>query len=134
MMKTLKSASLAVAMSVAAIGLTTGTASALTHGCAVSSNDAGGLDCWVQHEESGWGAVDSTNFYAYGERLYLSDLLNNGKGVGAYVEGTWYRHTGEAYEGTEYNLSFEEGRSISVKACQTDNGSIYDCYTEYARA
>lgn len=126
---------LAGAMALASVGLSVGSASALYSVCWDAEDDAGGVNCSISHEENSWGAVDNVAFYAYGEHLSIVDLLNNGKGVGAYVEGKWYAHNRQAYEGsTDYNLSFAEGQQITLTSCQTNNGTRYDCHTEYATA
>ncbi|MFF0746340.1 hypothetical protein ACFYVL_38700 [Streptomyces sp. NPDC004111] len=122
-------------MVLASAGLSVGSASALYAVCWDADNDAGGVNCSISHEENSWGSVDNVNFQAYGEVLHISDLLANGKGVGAYVEGKWYPFNGTSDDpGVTYNLSFTEGQKITLTSCQTNNGTRYDCHTEYATA
>lgn len=134
-MKAIGRITLAGAMAVASLGLSVNSASALQAYCWDSTNDAGGVDCSINHEENSWGTVDHVEFRAYDEIVYITDMLNNGKGVGAYVEGTWYPHNGTAADpGSTYDFDFAEGRQITLTSCQTDNGTRYDCHTEYGTA
>ncbi|MFG2101840.1 hypothetical protein ACGFJ5_14680 [Micromonospora echinaurantiaca] len=113
-----------------------------TYGCRAAYNDAGGRDCWTMFWDEGVVLGDGT-FYAYGERLTAYDTTADGRGV--YVGATWWegstRHengfkltTGAGTNGSLDLGNIPEGTSVTVTACQTDNGTLYTCRTQTAIA
>jgi hypothetical protein len=133
-MRTLGRIALVGVMAAATLGLTMGNATALYSGCAPAGNDEGGVNCWIYHESNNI-EVDEVRFEAYDEKLYMNDMASNGAGVGAWVEGTWYKFPYEAgYTGYWWDLSFPEGEQITLTSCQTNGDRHYDCWTRYATA
>ncbi|MFI5809045.1 hypothetical protein [Streptomyces sp. NPDC051561] len=121
------------AASVALVGLNQGSASALEAHCWTADSDDGGKSCQIWHEANG-AHVDSVRFNSYGETLWVYDLVSDGKGVTAFVNGREYPGRPSDYGPVEYNLSIAEGTKVELTSCQTDNGRVYDCHTEWAIA
>ncbi|MFJ9721712.1 hypothetical protein ACIRP3_03100 [Streptomyces sp. NPDC101209] len=118
----------------ALFGLQQGNAYALEATCFTADGDAGGKSCYIWHEDSSGHHVDSVKFDALGEYLTITDLVANGEGVAAYVNGVRYPGQSAAYGPVQYNLSIADGTSVKLESCQTDNGKEYDCHTEWAVA
>ncbi|MGW3241651.1 hypothetical protein [Streptomyces sp. NPDC001070] len=117
----------------ACFGLNQGSAFAMEAFCFANDGDAGGVSCYIYHEEDGYH-VDSVKFDAWGEILTINDLVANGEGVAAYINGVRYPGQPSAYGPVQYNLSIAEGTRVEVTSCQTDAGREYDCHTEWATA
>ncbi|MEV6104509.1 hypothetical protein AB0M28_07290 [Streptomyces sp. NPDC051940] len=113
--------------------LNQGTAQALETYCWAEDGDAGGVSCQIWHEADGQH-VDSVKFDAYGEHLTIYDLVEDGKGVMAEVNGQPYWGAPSAYGPIEFNLSIAEGTKVTLTSCQTNNGSVYDCASRTATA
>ncbi|MEU9235127.1 hypothetical protein [Streptomyces subrutilus] len=121
------------AASTALVALGQSSASALEAYCWTNDGDSGGKSCQIYHEANG-KRVDSVRFLAAGEHLSITDLAADGKGVMAYVNGDVYWGAPSSYGTMDYDLKITDGTLVELKSCQTDNGRVYDCHTEYARA
>ncbi|MET8291343.1 hypothetical protein ABZV80_40070 [Streptomyces sp. NPDC005132] len=117
----------------ACFGLTQTSASAMEAFCFNDDGDAGGRSCYIYHEADGHH-VDSVKFEALGEYLTINDLVSDGKGVAAYVNGVRYPGQSSVYGPVTYNLTISEGTTVVLTSCQTDNGTEYDCHTEKGKA
>ncbi|WP_327716722.1 hypothetical protein OG381_15710 [Streptomyces sp. NBC_00490] len=109
------------------------------HSCTASPSDDGGRDCsfWF-YKEDGNTQVGYAGFQAYGEHLIADDSWTDGRGV--FVSASWsggYKEiwaTGGNGDYENVDLSIGEGVSVTVTACQTDNGALLNCATQTSRA
>jgi hypothetical protein len=118
----------------ALFGLNQGSATAMEAFCFTNDGDDGGKSCYIYHEDKDGNHVDSVKFDAWGEILTVNDLVANGEGVVAYVNGDRYPGMPSAYGPQRYDLSIKEGTSVELKSCQIKDGREYDCHTEWAVA
>ncbi|MFI7410821.1 hypothetical protein ACIBU0_19375 [Streptomyces sp. NPDC049627] len=112
--------------------------------CASSEQDAGGVDCRVQfYTDSNYNVYSALSWFdAYGEELGAWDQATDGRG--SYSKATWTvsgtTHTAEVYatggvgDLKTKDLSIPEGVRVTLKACQTDNGGLYNCHSRTATA
>ncbi|WP_157987827.1 hypothetical protein [Jiangella endophytica] len=83
-----------------------------------SEDDVGGRDVYASLN-TGTGSAYEAGFRAYGEWFWVRENRTDGHGLRAYlsVEGfgtaTYVINT----SGDDWNLSFPEGRAVSVKVC-----------------
>ncbi|MBC9715655.1 hypothetical protein H9Y04_24220 [Streptomyces sp. TRM66268-LWL] len=108
-------------------------------GCGAEPSDAGGVSCtfWF-YKPDGNTEAGIAGFVAYGEHISAQDRDVDGRGV--FISASWsggYKElwvTGGDTSRKEANLSIAEGVSVTVKACQTNNGSLINCATRTAKA